>query len=86
MATERTQRHSSKGRRGGADGAGADSTGNEELRGVTEEGVEVSASLDDDEQSGTQGTRGSSGQRGGGGNFANDRERASEAGRKGGRH
>ncbi|RYG64262.1 hypothetical protein EON77_19970, partial [bacterium] len=44
-----------------------------------EDGEEVVATLDDDAGD-------SSGERGGSGNFANDRKRASEAGRKGGKH
>jgi hypothetical protein len=66
--------------------------GDAELEGVTEDGVEVSASLEDtgeeilEAYTGEEGEEGeSAGKRGGSGNFANDRERASEAGRKGGR-
>lgn len=39
-----------------------------------------------DQGSGAQGSSASSGQRAGSGNFAQDREKASEAGRKGGQH
>ncbi len=50
-----------------------------ELEGTTEEGIEFEASMDDDEDE-------SSGKGGNPGSFAKDRERASEAGRKGGRN
>ena len=80
MTTGRTQNQSQTGK-------GNNDIG--ELIGTTEDGDEVSATLDDDEggvsdgQS-MQGNQGS--QRGGSGNFANDRERASKEGRKGGRN
>jgi hypothetical protein len=84
MATERTQ------------GQGKGGTG-KQLEGVTDDGIEISASLDDEGEDSLEAgsedmdsedtdEEGSGRQRGGSGNFANDPERASEAGRKGGRH
>ena len=84
MATQRTQ---------GQDGRGTPGRTGEQLEGTTDDGIEVSASLDDDDgalsadsDSEDSEEEGSSGLRGGSGNFANDPERASEAGRKGGRN
>ncbi len=67
----------------------------DELVGETEDGVEIEGTLDDDEggleaqgsnEADQSGTRSGRGKRGGSGNFANDPQRASEAGRKGGQH
>ena len=75
MATQRTQ---------GQDGRGTSARAGEQMEGTTDDGIEVSASLDDDD--GALSADSASGLRGGSGNFANDPERASEAGRKGGRN
>jgi hypothetical protein len=100
MATDRTQSQSGNKRRGSQSQQGGNRTTDDselELEGTTEEGVEVTASMEDDEaldggssasdeseESG--GTSGGRGSRGGSGNFANDPQRAREAGRKGGKH
>lgn len=109
MATDRNQSQS-QGTRKSSPAAGRhagddDTQPGEELRGTTDEGVEISASLDDEEDglsadaeddgdsladdgadTDQGGARSSRGRRSGSGNFANDPERASEAGRKGGRN
>ena len=57
----------------------------EELSAGAEEGDEA-LEMDADGEADQSGTRGARGKPGGSGNFANDPDRAREAGRKGGRH